>query len=150
MEWNWVQSVAPSIVTGVMLGIPAFFVWRIQREKRNVELHKIGKLSDTEWELLDIAMRNNGVVEWGWLAPDKVRQDLFVLREKDIDAEGRVVHQSWSAGHYPRFGPALARLVLYGLLTSPSEDRLARLTVYGITEYYIQRGCRNDGAEGAH
>ena len=156
--WEWMKANEPALSLIMMamgsgtLALCSLSIRGMQAEKRREEKHEIGKLSDAEWELLDIAMRNDGGVEWGWLVQDNMEQplqDMFVLRQKGIDAEGNMVSQAWSAGHCPRFSPALARLVLYGLLTSPSEDRLVRLTVYGITEYYIQRGRRNDGSEGA-
>ena len=147
MEVNWglVADFAPAIV----LGIPAFFVWRIHKENQNVRMHKIGKLSEKEMSLLGSKLGNSWMIKEGEYVramPGYAHKNETPPEIYPLDENGKTTSEAPYGETVPvmEYSDAMGRLLLYGLMEQEIYKDGLRMTrvfhrsVYGQFEYQRQ------------
>ena len=130
---DWIQVLAETLATGLVLGVPAYLVWRIHKTHENVRMHNIGRLSQKEYDLLQNFYGGLGGEE-GWL----IKGEEYVPASFVPDFTFY-----WELDRVPRrpvagYTSVMSKLLLYGLMKSTYYSvpgYVYQTTVYGRLVY---------------
>lgn len=133
MEVNWLYlmvGILQAVVTGIAVGIPAFLVLRIHQRHEDVRMHKIGKLSENQKEILKPRPGNCWKEEGGY------------YRRFQDNARMGTSGSSYAKLAVRDYVDDMNKLLLYGLVVEEvvgvNKESIIRSTAFGQFEYARQ------------